>query len=176
MNRLFDMSPEFQDNLLVSLSNLAVLKMFHEHGVYVNDYPDYRAVMEYSQDEGPYIAESGLTKLFQSECSISGMYFSETEEENEIINELKNDGYVKYAPEFCFLIPLDNYHLFLNKKENLDKLQDIIFHLNENEQGFQFIYLGDRRILAITMDYEGDFHLIVKGGLTVWRELEKMNY
>lgn len=177
MDRLFNLSPEYVDNLITSLSNLAVLKLLHQNGVYVKDYPDYRAILEYSQDEGPYIAESGISKLFESECSIVGMYCIETEEENEILNELVNDGYVRYSPEFCFFIPLDKYKLFLIRQKNLVQFEELLFRLNkQNENGFQYIYLRERGLLVITMDYEGDFHVIVNGAVSVWKELEKMEY
>jgi hypothetical protein len=175
MDHLLDMTPEIQDNLFISLSNLAVLKLFHQCGINVKNYSDYRVNIEYNQDEGPYITESGFTTLFESECNIVSWYSSESEEEKQIMQSLVDRGYIKYHPEFCFFIPLKKYNPYLKKKENQEEIQRMISRLNKQNEHYTFVYLPEKDLLLIVMDYEGDFHLIVKDVLTIWTELEKIN-
>lgn len=165
-------SPEARDSYLSSLSNLAVLSLFHQYGVNVSNYPDYKVIVEYSQDEGPDIVLRGFTRLFQKTCHVT-MYEDEmTESQKEVVNEIRNKGLEEQTHEMYFFIPLSKFNSVLEIPESLLRIEKVIEENKNEEYHFEIILSSSSKSLVVGLDYEGDFHYLVNNVLKIYDELE----
>lgn len=142
------MGVEQKGDLLSTIENFGLIKLFFDSGVNVEKFPDYEVSVRHGVDEGNYIFEVGISKLF-GDCTL--IYEGDNEEDDAILARIKELGELKYKHEFAYIIPLNIAY------STLDELKMVIEKCNKDEkyEHGKFIIDFEKNDLYIPLEHMG---------------------
>jgi hypothetical protein len=159
------MSEDEKNDYIASVENLAMIKLFHDAGVNVKNFPEFQTAILHGVDESLYIFEIGVTRLF-GDCTL---LYIDDDKNDELFNRIKQLGNLKYLPEYACVIPIDTL------EERYDSLEQAIAVCNANDpyEHGKLVWDKERNVLYIPLDYIGYLTDVSERIIQFYQEMNK---
>ncbi len=157
---------EQKAELLAMIDNLAIIKIFHDAGINVEKFPDIEVMVLHGIDEGTFIFETGVSRIF-GDCTLISHF--DNEEDDNTIERIKQVGNLEYKCDFAFIIPLELFEMSFN---HLPKAIELCNIGRTHEDG-KFVGDIENKKLYIPVEGMGGLSEVARRVILLYEELKK---